>query len=380
MYIVIITTILLILSLLEYKHKLDKKYILATFIILDIFLISRYPVGMDVYDMYMNIYLGTNFVNLTGHGYITRSPLYLLIWIINYHFLGNCYNNSLLVLNLINIPLWLYTIHKNSNLKIFSLFIMMASGIAQIYFISAFRQCLAMTFFFFGYFNFLREKKYFKYLIFAILSAMCHEVGYIGLSVLIVELLLNKFDILNDKKVIMGLGLIALLVAIFSSQIIDLIYPYMGHFQLYIYDLNVINRDYLGIALRLILLLGMFILYMFVRDDKKKKYSNTVYFYYLITLVYIAFSWIDSASRFIDYFAIVEVICIPNMIMDMKKVDSKYMKYFIIFVVIGYISVNYVMLVDDINYFCNYVHGAYNFFNYPFYLIYKYLGSDIRLY
>lgn len=238
---------------------------------------------------------------------------------------------------------------------------------------SALRQGMSMSLFFFGYYNYLRNKKYKPYVVFSILSIMCHEVGYLSLVVLIIELLLSKFDVLNNKKIIIALGACALLVSIFSPTIISYIYDYMGHFQAYIVDTT---PDYRGLSLRILLLLCVSIIYIYLDEEKRKEYNNQVYFYYLITLVYCAFSWIDSFSRFIDYYAIVELILIPNMIMDIKKPSDNRVFIFMLVIILIYVAINYTMLADDINYLCTHKNYGINFSNYPYYLIFKYIGGS----
>lgn len=372
MYVAILSSIFLILALLEGKNKIDKRLIYAGLVLIAIFLISRYPSGVDISNVYVTIYNSVDINDLASNAFIKRSPLFVtIIWLVKH--VSDYYSSFLLVSNILNVSLISYTIYKNSNNISASIFLLLASGVSQIYITSGLRQCMAMSFFFFGYFNFLKKKKYGIYLIFSILSIMCHEVGYLSLVALLIELTLNWLDFFNDYKVIIGLAILAIVGFFFSYDLITYVYDYMGHFKAYVTNAD---TNYIGLGLRILLMLCISFIYLFLNKEKRKKYNNTIYIYYVFTLVYCVFNWIECLSRFIDYYAIVELITVPNMLMDIRKPKKDILLWLLlIFVVLIYIAINYTMLVDDINFMSGEFNYYFTFMNYPYDLIYKYLGT-----
>lgn len=380
MYVLVLATIALILSILEYQNKIDKKWCYAYLALVSIVLMIRYPMGCDIFN-YQNDFNLTDTSNWLPQNYsaVRKSYFYFYIGFFTKLF-GGTYTTFLFVLNIIDVSLISYTIYKNSKNICGSTFLFLSTGYTQVYLISGIRQGLAMALFIFGYFNYLKKDKYVGYLIFVLLACLSHGAGLLGIPILIIHLLLNKFEILKNKKIVIGLGLISIICALFPEQLFNLLTTIFS-FALSSYAdyISQISVNYVGIALRVVLMAGIYVIYLGVDKDKKQKYTNTIYIYYLFTIAYIAVSFIDSLSRVNDFFAIVEFVTVPNMISEIK-IKDKLLKIFVSLALVGYVSVNYVMLCDDINFHTSKINQRFgsdlSLTNYPLYTIFPYLESD----
>lgn len=370
MYIVLIATLLLILAILEDRGLLDKRISKIIFFLLFLFIVFRYPIGNDVYT-YETKYDYLNIHDLKSHEFYGRSNFILLLFAL-IKGLGGTYNMFVFVSGLIMTSLVFLTIYKNTNRLMAASFILMASGIYQVYLSSTMRQCFAMAFFFFGYFNFLKNNKYLGYVIYSILSVICHEAGYLCFIFLLGYILLDRFDFLKSKITLGTFSGVALIMAIFADKIFSLVYDKLGYFKVY---LLTTSPDYIGIALRIILFLIIFMIYKNVDENKKHRYYKSVYLYFAMTLIYCAFSWVDSISRVIDFYVIVELVMVPNMINDTH--DNKN-KLIYLLIILAYIAINYVMMVEDINQTIRYYHFTFDFIHFPFSLVFPYLFNSIH--
>ena len=360
MYIAVISGILLAFSFLDYKKPQFKKESLIFLALIAILLIFRYPIGVDIpsYKGYMR---GLSW-GIFDEEMMRRSPLfYALLYLsaqANYN-----YPLFLFLINVINASIIGYTIYKNSKNIILSLFVLLTSGVSQIYMMSSLRQGLAMSAFIFGYYNYLDKDKYWQYIITLLVSFMFHETAVIGLIALIGKLLIEKVPLFKKPLTIGILVILSLAMHFAAPTLLNILYDYMGHFQMYIGDWQI---SYVGVALRIVLLSLVFMIYIFVDKDKKNKYTTSVYIYFLTVLLYLAFSGMSVISRMCDFYAIVEIIMIPNMVCDRGKLTSNKAKA-IYYLVIGlYIAVNFVMLFDDIRFAINGLNADFNFFNYPY--------------
>lgn len=352
MYLVVLSTILLILSFLEYKKKLSKKLINIIFVLIGLFLIFRFALGTDMY-VYVGYFLQSEYTAFFKHIIVDRSPLFVALLYLA-RLVSNFYEIFLLLLNIFNCVLILYTIYKNSGNILFSLFILLAGGISQVYMMSALRQGMAMSLFFFSYFNYLEKDKYGKYLICTVLGLMCHEIALLSIVILIIRILIKKFNILTNNKFIIFIIGLAIVSNIFMPTLINLFtdYLYSGYFTQYLGSWII---NYSSLAFRIILVLAILSIYYFIEDYKKEKYIYSVYTYFFLTLIYISFAGLEVFSRFIDYITILEIVLIPNMLKDLKKITNKGELFFLGFVISGYILLNYVLLYADISFFINWI-------------------------
>lgn len=351
MYVVVLSTLLLILGILDYKNKLDKKVVYITLGIISLLLLFRYDLGTDMF-VYVGYFLQSEYTLIFKHIIVDRSPLFVgLIYLAR--LISNHYEMFLLFLNIFNTVLIIYTIYKNSKNIPLSLFILMAGGISQIYMMSALRQGMAMSIFFFSYFNYLEKDKYGKYLICVILGLMCHEIALLSIVILFIKILVKKFKLFTDKKFIIVIIVLSIILNIFMPGLINIFTTYYkGYFGQYLGSWSI---SYSSLALRILLCLAITTIYYFVSDDKKELYKQSVYAYFVLTLVYVSFAGLEVFSRFVDYITVMEIVLIPNMLKDLKTISDKKMKYFLYFVVCGYILVNYVLLYADITFFINWI-------------------------
>lgn len=371
MYLIIIATIALIFSYIERKNIIEKKWFYIFLGMLALFFIFRYPVGTDI-TAYSEIFDELDLVNIKANQYYSRSFLFFMImYMVRY--LNGSFTVVLFIINIINMSLVFYTIYKNSKNISGSLFICLASGVLQIYMSSALRQGMAMCFFFFGYYNFLKNKKRVLYLITSILAILCHETGCITLIVFVVDLLLDKLPIMKNKYFIISLLIPTIILSFFSLDICTYItenYIYSLRFYL-----NGVKLNIGGIGLRFLLLGIIYSIYLTLNKESREKYNKSIYIYYLITLLYCAFSWVSSFSRIADFFAIIEIIMIPNMIMELNIQDKK-IKTLIYLVIILYVTINYAMLIDDLNYTSRYYKYVFDIASYPLSFIFTLLKSS----
>lgn len=369
MYIILLASALLVLSGFEYKNKLNNRFINIIFSMLCIFFICRYTLGTDL-PSYQHYFSDSISGEIIKNDIFKRSPLFIGINLLVAKFNGN-YDIFVIVLNLLNTSLIGYTINKNSNNRCFSLFLWITSGVSQIYMMSGLRQGLAMSFFFFGYYNFLEKDDYFKYIICILLGLMCHETALIGALVLVVRLLTNRFELMRNKIVLVVLLMLAIIFSIFAPSILLYLSKYLGHFSEYAQSWEL---SLSGLILRIVLMLGIGIIYFFVNDEHKRKYTHTIYMYYIMTLIYISLNGMGGgeSARICDFYAIVELILVPNMLKDLDFSINKYLKIFLFLTIVGYVLVNYTMCYADIIYVFDHSPLDVTFVTYPYIPVFGY--------
>lgn len=361
MYAIFLATTLLAMSFFLNDEKY-KKVQIGILLFFSIFFILRFPIGGDikVYEHYFEL-VGLNSMNLT------RSPLfYGLMYVINY-FDGN-YSLFLVSINIINVYLIMYTIYHNSRNIFLSLFILITSGVSQIYMMNGLRQGIAMSVFFFAFFNLLMKRKYFLYILLSLISISFHETGFMCLFVLVIYLMVEKYNFLLSKKMLIIFALLSLAIFFAAPTIIEIIGQHLGHFTMYVDEWNV---SIAGVGLRIVLLFSVSSIFFF---SNKKEYTKEVFIYYLVTLLYLSFSGISVLSRICDFYAIIEIIVIPNMLLTYQKGLNKETDAIVLCVLMMYTGANYVMLADDINYMTNLLEMNRGIINYPYISILNYLN------
>ena len=364
MYMLVTYGILGVLSLLSLKIPKEKYKKIETIVLAAVclFIMFRYSAGHDYYSYR---FLFQRYQGQTLHYALTfgqRGHTIFNVILLLFGKITSSYEVFRILLNIIFSIILFYLINKHSKNKILSAMLLIGSGVFEIYYSSGLKQMIAMTCFFFGYYEFLKKNKPIPYLILAIISAGCHIVGYVSFLVIIFYYLypwIKKHNYINF--IIMGLSI---LLSVYVILGFPGLFEYLpDYFKVYFTDTKF---SIIGLALRVVLLGNIILLYMMAEKKKLDNFTEfSVYICFLSFFLYVAVCSASVMSRISDYIGIIELILIPELweaIADNKKK---------IFIFICFFAVNFVLLISDIK---ENLSGGYNsqsLLDYPYVSIFK---------
>ena len=252
--------------------------------------------------------------------------------------------------------IFLKVIKEKSKFKLLSLLIFYAVYYS-IYIDSAIRQGIAMSIFFIAFYKYMKEGKMLKYLLMIILASLFHSSALIMVIVPIIRKIYARM--FNNKILNIILLLSSLFLCLssgFSNAAIQLGSVFGMDTDVY----TVTDFNPMAIALRVISLLFVVILY---KSNKKENISEfdklQIYTYFLGSILFISVANIQILSRLLEYFTLLEVILIPNLIKGIRFKDTKVASFAFVIMLIGTI------FMKDINSFVKqgyyYEGGATNY-------------------
>ena len=173
----------------------------------------------------------------------------------------------------------------------------------------------------------------------------------------IFKLFYDRFSILRKNNIYCILGGISIFMFVFGNRFLaDYAYLF-GPFSKY---LSTISFSLAGLVMRLLLCVIVIVTYISVKEEHKEEYKFSVFVYLVTTFVYIAFSSYSLVSRACDYVAVIELILIPNMIVDG---NSSFINKCMILL---YIAMNFTMMIDDMRYHTTVQVGKFDVTKYPY--------------
>lgn len=323
---IIITILTLISGMLNSKKKIGFN-ILA--VILTLMSMFRYGSGTD-YFAYMYHYNNNpdNIVKAIDYNSGMNIGYKVLMAISkNFNFTFEVFT---LFLAIIVMGLFVITIARNSKYPMLSLLIFYGTYY-QIYVNSALRQGIAMAIFVWAFFRFYKKNKTIKYITAILIASLFHYSVLITLLVPVFKIMYDRF--FYNLKINIIIFMIGIMGLIFGGE--NILIKIANSFGILIsYQSN--GANLLAVLLRIILLFVVLILYKYSEKTKLSQFDRMcIYFYFINTVVFIFVCNMSILSRMTEYFSILDVFIISNIICEIKMKD---IKLFSILFVIAIIS------------------------------------------
>lgn len=248
--------------------------------------------------------------------------------------LGIGFDIFVFVISMFIMILYLSIINNNSKARVLSLFALFAIYY-EIYVNSAMRQGLAMAIVFYALFKYFQRGKNIQYLILVLLAVTFHPSSLIMIAAPIIKFMYKRtFNLawFNISIFILAIGfyffrISRLIVTVANLVGIDIVYQSS-------------EANYLSILLRLVFLMLIYILYKNNKSTSITEFEKVlIYIYYVGSLLFIAISDIQMFSRVLEYFTLLEIVLIPNLIINIKDVYSRIAIYYFFVVLVGVIFV-----------------------------------------
>ena len=327
------------------KKSDEQKVTFFFYVIIFFIACTRFGVGVD-YFSYYNIYRAMP-VGSPGSLFIRLLTLYtepgfsLLMMIFRYfnmsfiQFIALCACISLVMI--------FSTIQKYSNNKIISFFIFY-SHYYLVYIESIVRQGIAMAIFLYAFFSFIDNKKTIKYILFILLGMTFHVSIVIALFIPIIIKLKNKYFLSPFPLIV--LSIFSFLCGyIFFLPFLNLFLSETP-FSRYLRYSNSNNVNISAVLFRMFKLVFIYIIYFRVKKHLLPEDKLVLKIYIIGLLFYFFICQMSLLSRMSNYFMILEIILIPNMIKHLSKNEK-------IFMVNVYIILFSFIYIKDIDSFLN---------------------------
>ncbi|MGL4362382.1 MAG: EpsG family protein [Cellulosilyticaceae bacterium] len=217
----------------------------------------------------------------------------------------------------------------------------------HIYVNSAIRQGIALSVFFLAFYRYYKKKSIFKYVLCIIIGALFHKSVLITLLIPLCSLKVLK--LINNKFITIGMTLTCIAAGLIGIDIV-----FVKILELMGISLNYGRSDIhiLAVLLRLINLTIVVFLY----NQRKKSISEwdkkQIAIYIIGMNIYFLVCRIPMMSRLIEYFGIIEIIIIPNLICASHITINKFCYKIGILLLVGIILVkDLISFIDQGDYY-----------------------------
>lgn len=336
------TIISCVLALYAYKYsgdiikiskiKIDKTTLFLLLAAIPLLLVSglRWGVGVDhqnYYWVYTNILYGFN----THVEFLYK----LLCQIIQFFTKSEDMAPMFFICSLITITCMTIGIKKSSSNVFLSLFLYITMGFF-FYSMNSIRHYIALSIYVLAFY-FMREKKFFPFLITIITAALFQKIALVAIP-------LYFFLNINYKKywyfIFSGL---LMLVSIFNRTILDILYKLGFGFYKAIEDANT-EISYLNIGIMLVVsILSTIYKKRLLEIDKKNIILiNAAYFGLMF---FVLCSWIPVYTRIGQYMSILCIFLIPEIIRVEKRLNVR--KFYTISLISGFSIFMIIMLLNS---------------------------------
>lgn len=243
--------------------------------------------------------------------------------------------------------IFLKVIKENSKFKLLSLLIFYAVYYS-IYVNSAIRQGIAMAIFFLAFYKFFKEGKTFKYLLLIILASLFHSSAVIMLLIPAIKYIHKNTFSNKILNVFLILASLFLCLSGFSNTIISLV-NISGTGASY----EVTSFNPMALALRAISVAFILLLYKSNKRDSINEFDKLqIYVYFIGSVLFISVANMEILSRILEYFTLLEVILIPNLIKGIRFKTTKIASFAFIIMLIGTLFIKDIgSFIDQGNYY-----------------------------
>lgn len=342
-----------------FKTKAKRYVELAISGMVAIFFLIRFNLGPD-YGTYYHIFLNTtnpieNALQFHAFRNIGFTSLAMLSRV-----LFKEYRWFVLLCNFISIYLCGKIIIKHSKHPLLSTLIFVGTGILEVYYASGVRQMLAMAIFFYAFYEFLPKKKYLLYEVFILIACLFHEISVVGL--LIPLLIRFQPRIMNRTHEFFGFGIVISVLLCFAFiYLLPIVYRLAGEgssplMHIFHYLGQPSSFSWMGLLMECVFI-GMVILLYYAND--RMKVEPFLAFQVIVAVftlfIYIAFSRYSIISRVCDFYQIIFLILLPNLIAEVQDQKKRILG-------IGFILVlNAYLLYSDLNYKIRLMNTSYGY-------------------
>lgn len=225
--------------------------------------------------------------------------------------------------------IWKYSKFKNMSLLIFYCLYY------HIYINSALRQGITLIIFLWAYYTFAKKDKMLQYCLVIIAGSLLHYSILVMLCLPIIKFVYKNFA--SNKLVNISFIIIALLCFIFK---VERILPIIGNIIGISIPYTSSSASIMAIMLRLVLVAFVFIMYKFSDKNKLDEFDKfEIYTYYIGVLIFIAVSNTPNLSRLTEFFSILDIFIIANLIKAIKVDKVKVLSTVFAVLVIGVVFI-----------------------------------------
>lgn len=323
-YIVVLIYIIILSIIMKQTKKPanSKVYLFLCFVPLTLIACLRNPsIGIDT-QQFVNAFDKIIFLKPENFGLLRYEYGFsYLCWIIG----KICTNSQLLIFVtslFVNYSIARF-ISKNSENVYISVILYL---IVNFYFsyMNIMRQALAISILLLG-FEFLKEKKYVKYLLFVLIASFFHSSAILA----VIFIFLRKFKF--NRKFLITCCLITIVSFIFGEEFfifLSKISPRLADYS----NSSFTTENYFGSLLdflvyALVFIFGIVILLKNDRcvfDDKDNKMNILIGIMGVATIFYVLVMKVIIFNRFTHYFSIFMIIWLPNCIMRIKNTKNRF--------------------------------------------------------
>lgn len=248
--------------------------------------------------------------------------------------LGFSYEAFIFILSIVLMGGITYLIWRNCRYKTMSLLVFY-SIYYHIYINSALRQGITLVLFLWAFFTYLKKDKFIKYSLVILIGSLFH---YSILITLIFPIIKFMYKIYADNKWLnLSLIVISIISFIFKGE--RLLHLVGGMFGITIhYESS--SASILAILLRVILLGFILILYKYADKSKVSDFDKfQIYSYFIGVVIFIAVSNTPTLSRLTEFFSILDVFIIGNIIYHINNKSLKLISIIFSIMLVGVVFI-----------------------------------------
>lgn len=206
-------------------------------------------------------------------------------------------------------------IYKNSNNCILSILIFIFLNYYFMY-LTAMRQALAICILLFGYDNYYKDKKKFRFLLTIIVASLFHNSALV--SILLLFIPEKKYS--NTMFYFVFASSIG---AYFFADKIFTIFTFANKYSFYLTSQYYKGSDIAGIMNYLVCLIFLFFSFKYGKKINNKKFNNYLYILSINLMFYALAARISIFTRITTYFNIFNIVFLPLVIAEIEKFQNK---------------------------------------------------------
>ncbi len=284
-----------------------------------LFLLScfRYGSGTDYWNYNLLFSIAPNRIsNISIISFLRLEPTYVIFSSLLKQ-LGFNFQYIIIIYSFIALSFIFATIKKFSNNILFSFFIFF-SNYYLIYVDSAIRQGVAISIFLYSFFSYLEDLSYRKYFFRILLAFMFHYSAIILFFLPLVFKLPKNFFV-SLRSILFFTPFFVFLGRFLPNIVLKILGLFIPKFLFY----EGMNTSYITIFLRIIFIFLVVLLYNNNKNGRYPVIEKTLVIYIFGAYLYFLLSSISIFSRLTEYFYALEIILIPNLLINYTSFNLK---------------------------------------------------------
>jgi hypothetical protein len=258
------------------------------------------------------------------------------------------YRWFILATNILCWVMMLIPLARYSRFPLLSLAVLLGSGVLEVYYGNGLREAIAMTIFLFAFYQFLPRRQYLPFEISMVVCGLIHEVGFIGLLIPIFAELVHRRPE-KTRKVLLMLTIFSIACGIMTVKILP---AWIDGLEDFIYRKPLLHVLYylaspkpslMGFLMEICF--GIAVLVLYAWSDQRDEFTQVQVVVFLCSiLIYFCFAGFSLISRVCDFFQIIGVILLPNLLTGIGEKKKKGLCF------AGIIALNLVLLTEDVRF------------------------------